>query len=53
MTFMPITLIQKIMAYKPNDITVDACWSWIYNTACTKKPMFLSLEWETLEQNYL
>ena len=25
------------MAYKPNDITVDACWSWIYNTACTKK----------------
>lgn len=28
---------KKIMAYKPNDITVDACWSWIYNNTCTKK----------------
>ena len=28
---------KKLMAYKPNEITVDACWSWIYNTACTKK----------------
>ena len=25
------------MAYKPNDITVDACWSWIYNTPYSKK----------------
>ena len=22
---------KKIMAYKPNDITVDSCWSWIHN----------------------
>ena len=28
---------KKIMAYKPNDITVDACWSWIYNTPYSKK----------------
>ncbi len=27
---------KKIMAYKPNDITVDSCWSWIYNRSKIK-----------------
>ena len=41
------------MAYKPNDIAVRPVGAGSTTLLVQKKPMFLSLEWETLEQNYL